>query len=183
MSLPYRTETPLGELEISAAAPGDLPEILTLFDEAVLWLNNKGITGQWGTTPFSAQPNMQQRLNRWIEAGDLFVGRVEGDLVGVLAVSEHIPEYAVSEWERRPARACYLEAFTTNRRYQGRGVGSALIKWAEAYSLERGVGRLRLDCWGENAALCAYYEGQGYTPCGDFRVGNWRGQLFEKAVQ
>lgn len=140
------------------------------------------MAGQWGTTPFSALPGMQQRLSKWLEDGALFAGRVEGALVGVLAVSECIPEYAVSEWERRPAPACYLEAFTTKREYEGRGIGSALLKWAEQYALTRGVEQLRLDCWADNAALCAYYERQGFAPCGDFRVGNWRGHLFEKAV-
>ncbi len=179
---PQTVRVPAGDMRISLARPDQVPAILTLFDESVTWLDEKGLTGQWGTTPFSQHPRMRERFAEWIEQGALFVAEIADDLVGVLAVGGPPPAYALSYLEGRPGPAYYLEAFTTKRQYQGQGVGGGLLRWAEAYSRERGIAYLRLDCWAENPGLTGYYERSGYTPCGEMLIGSWRGQLFEKAL-
>ena len=82
-----------------------------------------------------------------------------------------------------PGPALYLEAFTTKRRHEGRSIGSTLLRWAERYAKAEGAAWLRLDCWAENEGLCAYYQRAGFLPCGQFQLGHWRGQFFEKALR
>lgn len=175
-------ERSLGEMQIAPATRADVPEILILFDEAVAWLEEQGLSGQWGTTPFSRLPGMSDRFGLWIEHQALFTARMSGELVGVLAVSPRFPVYALNHLEGCPGPAHYLEAFTTKRQHGGRGIGFTLLRWAERFARQRGADHLLLDCWADNAGLCAYYQRAGFLPCGTFQLGDWRGQFFTKAL-
>ncbi len=182
MTFPQQINSPAGTLEIRVAAAADLPEVLGLFDEAVVWLNERGVTGQWGTTPFSAQPRSGPRFMGWIDAGALFVARLAGRIVGTVALAEGPPAYAAHFWPEFPATAYYLEAFATARSRKGQGIGGALLAWADTYARQQGKTSIWLDCWAGSLALVAYYTRAGYTPVRPFAVGDWQGQLFERVL-
>jgi GNAT superfamily N-acetyltransferase len=159
-----------------------LSEVLGLFDDAVAWLNARGVTGQWGTTPFSASPRSVPRFMGWITPGALFVARQGGRIVACVALAEEPPTYATHVWPHFPATACYLEAFATARDRAGEGIGTALLAWAEGYARQQGKDTIWLDCWADSPGLVAYYQRAGYTPTGTVTVGESRGQLFRKAL-
>lgn len=183
MNLPYRVRGKYGELSIARATEGDLPDLLKLFDEAVAWLVEKGITGQWGTRPFSEMPSMVARFRGWIEDGTLFVGRIEGEIVGTVVLAEKIPQYALKTLPEFPDPAFYLEAFSTARSMAGQGVGGELLRWAETYAQEKGKAGIWLDCYADNHQLVEYYRRQGFAEISQFFVGGWRGMLFYKGIE
>jgi GNAT superfamily N-acetyltransferase len=174
--------TPLGDVQVHAATPNDLPRALTLFDDAVAWLVARGIPGQWGTEPFSSLPHMHRRFAGWIDRGDLYLFELGDELVGSVAVSEVVPAYAAEACQGLPRPSRYLEAFTTSRRLAGTGLGAAILRWAEAHAGSDGAVYMRLDCWSGNPELIAYYERQGYVPVKELSMGAWRGRLFEKRL-
>jgi ribosomal protein S18 acetylase RimI-like enzyme len=167
---------------IAQASENDLPDVIALFDEAVGWLVERGITGQWGTMPFSELPAMRARFEGWIAEGTLYVARVGGALAGTIVLSERIPGYAHEALPEFPEPALYLEAFTTSRSAAGQGVGRALLRWADEHALAKGKEAIWLDCWADNPGLVAYYERAGFVPQRDFMVGSWRGRLFRKGL-
>ncbi len=182
MTFPQPISGPYGTLEISVAQAADLPDVLGLFDDAVVWLNERGVTGQWGTTPFSASPRSGPRFMGWIDAGALFVARQAGRIVGCVALAEQPPPYTAHFWPVFPATAYYLEAFATARRMKGQGIGGALLAWSDATARQQGKTTIWLDCWAGSPGLVAYYTRAGYTPTATFTVGEWRGQLFERRL-
>lgn len=186
MAFPHKLDVLAGGVWLLPGDEGDLPGILTLWDETVAWLVAKGVTGQWGTTPFSQLPAMRERFLLWLRRGEFFVARERmapsGPIVGTLALVDTIPGYAASAWGQAPEHGLYLEAFTTARMLRGSGLGRGLLRWAEAYTVEQGKAFLRLDCWAENQALYAYYCAAGFQPHGTFRLGAWEGQMFEKCL-
>jgi GNAT superfamily N-acetyltransferase len=182
MNFPQKITGSCGTLWIIPACAEDLPELLSLFDDAVAWLVRRGITQQWGTTAFSEIPQMHKRFMEWIDRGELFVARSDDKLVGTLALSKVAPHYVAHLWQSFPESACYLEAFTTTRSLVGQGIGQALLQWAEHYALQQGKNTMWLDCWADNHALCGYYQRAGFAPRSEFLVGEWRGQLFEKSL-
>ncbi len=182
MAIPQEMPGSHNTLEMTRARPNDLGVILALFDEAVVWLVSHGLEKQWGTTPFSELPRMRERLVAWIDQGILFTARSHDQLVGTLVVSETAPEYVAHLWQSFPTSAFYLEAFMTARSRAGQGIGRVALQWAEQHAIQANKTTLWLDCWAENHALCHYYEQAGFIPQGEFFVGEWRGQLFEKLL-
>lgn len=183
MTFPHKLTGSYGEALVGRATADDLQSILALFDEAVVWLASRGREGQWGTTPFSDMPGSYHRFMQWIDSDALFVVRIGGNIVGTVALSETLPQYATGLFDSFPITAYYLEAFTTSRSLAGRGLGRDLLRWAEEYAREQGKTTIYLDCWAEHPDLPGYYEQAGYLPRTEFNVGEWRGLLFEKELQ
>jgi GNAT superfamily N-acetyltransferase len=177
-----RITGPFGEAWVSRAEQSDVPGVLAVFDDAVRWLTQKGLSGQWGTTPFSAIPNMRRQFEGWIDDGTLYVARLNEKIAGTIVVSEEVPKYAAGMWESFPDGALYIEAFAAKRSPEGRGLGGGMLRWAEDYAREKGKSVLWLDCWADNPELCHYYERAGYEPRGLLVVNDWRARLFEKQI-
>lgn len=182
MIFPQNIQSPAGELSIMLATRNDLYPVLKLFDEAVAWLNARGLVDQWGSEPFSISPHWYKQFLDWINRDNFFIARLGEQIVGSLALSPIAPWYIVKRWLTFPASALYLEAFTTTRSLAGQGIGRAILQWTEYYTRDTGRSAIWLDCWAENAALVHYYEQAGFTPHETFIVNDWRGQLFEKQL-
>jgi GNAT superfamily N-acetyltransferase len=173
---------PFGTAQVTRANVSDVPGVLAVFDEAVAWLTQKGLSGQWGTTPFSAIPNMHNQFIDWIHDGTLYVARLNGTVEATIVLTDQAPKYAAHLWHSFPSTALYIEAFAATRSPQGRGVGLALLKWAEKYGKESGKTMMWLDCWADNPDLCKYYEQAGYEARGLLVVNEWRARLFAKQL-
>lgn len=172
----------LGAISVSRASKDDLLPILHLFDEAVVWLNQRGMEKQWGAEPLSTSPQIHEQFMGWINREVMFAARLNDRIVGSLALNPMAPSYIASRWESFPSSAFYLEAFVTSRALTGQNIGRTLLQWAEQYTQESGRTTIWLDCWNENAALVRYYQQMGFVPRGEFVVKEWRGQLFEKQI-
>jgi len=95
-----------------------------------------------------------------MEAGHLF--RVlDGDaFVGVFTVAYEDPAIW-GELER--GAHIYLHRFARAAAYPGRGLVDAILAWAIAHCKSLGREGLRLDTWGHNDALIAFYQSRGFT--------------------
>jgi hypothetical protein len=69
----------LGAISVSQARKDGLLLILHLFDEAVVWLNQRGMEKQWGTEPFSTSPQIHEE--GWINRQTMFVARLNDRIV------------------------------------------------------------------------------------------------------
>jgi GNAT superfamily N-acetyltransferase len=167
---------------IRQATPRDLHSILELFDSAVVWLVAKGITKQWGTEPLSQSETFRARVQTWIDKEEMVIAAHDDLMLGCLAICSSPPAYAQHVYDKHPKPMLYLEAFVTHREHKGQGVGKSLLKYAEQLALEKGIAYIWLDCYAENPDLQKYYEGAGFVAFDEFRVGEWRGRVFEKAV-
>jgi GNAT superfamily N-acetyltransferase len=168
-----------GRVRVRTGGPDDLTAMLGLFDDAVRWLADRGRAGQWGTVPFSRQPDMVRRLQGWADGGDLRVAEADdGTVVGTLVLGD-APAYAPPATEPE----LYLKAFLTDRARAGTGIGGALLDHARREALDRGIHLLRVDCWaGGDGALTRYYVRAGFTPTRAFDVAGWPAQLFEQRL-
>lgn len=173
-------------MNIIPAQSTDLQEILALFDAAQAWLVARGITGQWGTTPFSERPDAVARFEDWLEQGNLYIIQQGDDLAGALALTAGYPAYVHEVTKQHPRKALYVEALARHpnfrKKIQDKSCGSRLLNFAYSKAQEQGIGWLRLDCWAGTEDLQRYYSSQGYSFVANFMVGEWRGALLEKEV-
>ena len=139
-------------MHVEPATPAHLPEVLAAYADArALQAANRAF--QW--PEFSERSILDQ-----MEAGLLF--RVlNGDaLVGVFTVAYEDPAIW-GELER--GAHIYLHRFARAATYPGRGLVDAIVAWALAHCESLGREGLRLDTWGHNDALIAFYESRGFT--------------------
>ncbi|WP_405143051.1 GNAT family N-acetyltransferase [Sphaerisporangium sp. NBC_01403] len=153
----------------------DVPAVLAMYDSAVAWLAAAGRTGQWGASPFSADPARVELVTSHAAAGGMRVAEVDGRAAGCMVLGTPMSYIAPA-----PEPELYVQALVIDRAFAGRAVGTALLRRARQEAVELGVSLLRVDCYaGGDGRLVKYYESQGFTRSETFTVGDWPGQLLE----
>ena len=165
------------ELTIRSGSVGDESAVLALFDEAVSWLVQRGLVGQWGEQPFSARPETRMLVRRTLKQDVVRIAEHEGAPVGVLAAGAS-PPYVPSV----ATRELYVWLLLSARRLSGNRIGSRLLELAGEIACERGARTLRVDCWADSPALVRYYEGHGFVREGRFDLDGWRGQILSREL-
>jgi GNAT superfamily N-acetyltransferase len=160
-------------LTIRPGNEADGPAVVALFDDAVAWLVERGQTGQWGATPFSERPGINERVHGFRIGGGLYVAEREGVPVGVLVVGP-APAYAPPA----PVPELYIILLLSSRELAGQGIGSVLVNKAIELGYDRRAEVLRVDCWAHAPGLVRWYEKQGFTRSSRFELNGWQGQIF-----
>ncbi|MEV7441946.1 GNAT family N-acetyltransferase [Streptomyces sp. NPDC091204] len=169
------------DIRIRPGGPEDVGGILRMLDSAVAWMNARGNTEQWGTTPYSQRPGGVERVERYTAENVPYVAELGGVAVGALVLdsgpSPQMPIAPADEPER------YVRLLVSDRRHAGLGIGAALLAHAVEETRRAGVELLRVDCWaGGGGELVAFYERNGFAPTESFLSGNWPGQVLARRV-
>jgi ribosomal protein S18 acetylase RimI-like enzyme len=152
-----------------------------MWDDAVVWMVERGQEMQWGSEPVSTQSRYRDRVQAWIAGTGLRIAELDGHSVGASVIVEHPPAHV----PRVPVKETYLLFLITDRHHAGLGIGSRLVEQAVADARASGSTMLRVDCWADAPSLVAWYERQGFVKSAVFTVdvrGGWRGQVFEMSI-
>jgi GNAT superfamily N-acetyltransferase len=150
---------------------GDI--VAELLDEATVWVGELGFE-QW-PLPFP-----RDELAEAIDRGEVYVVEGEDDEpVATLVLLQDDPQY----WGDRPQDAFYLHKFAVRRDRAGRGIGAAVVEWANAEAAEAGREFLRLDCLCDNPRIRDYYEDLGFEHRGDLVLNGRNMSLYERPVR
>ncbi|MER7702019.1 GNAT family N-acetyltransferase [Kitasatospora sp. NPDC097605] len=167
-------------MKIRNGGPEDIPDILSLLDGAVAWLAARGRTRQWGDQSFSGSTTRVEHIGGYAREPFLIRLAVDdaGRTVGSCVLSEQRPEYATAVDEPE----LYIRNLVTDRSRKGSGIGAALIADALDEARRRGIGLLRVDCFGgDDRKLVGQYRALGFTETESFEVeqpaGPWPGQI------
>jgi GNAT superfamily N-acetyltransferase len=169
------------EPNIRTGGPADAPVILGLMDTAVAWLNARGLSGQWGTAPYSSRPSSAAHVDGYTSNHLVRVAELDGTAVGVCVLAEQPGDYVPKVAERE----LFVRLLVTDRAHSGAGIGAALIADARAETERRGISLLRVDCYAGGAGrLVDQYRKLGFTESADFTVehptlGPWPGKVLE----
>ena len=165
--------TPHGALIITRATPDEVDTAVAVEDSATSWLRSRGIEPGHPPRP------LREIISESIARGQVFLARRNGVAAGKIILHDHDD----GVWGDLPGDALYVHGFMVHRAFGGQGVGLAMLRWAEAVATKRGKPLLRLDCDGENPALCAYYERAGFTHRGNKRLSERVAARFERRAQ
>jgi ribosomal protein S18 acetylase RimI-like enzyme len=153
----------------------DLDAVLKLLDEAVVWLVDRGLAGQWGEQPFSERPEGREQVQRTLSDNEVRIAQHQEHCVGVLAAGA-CPPYVPGN----PLPELYVSLLVSSRPFAGNSIGTRLLDDATRLAAERGARMMRVDCWADAPRLIDFYEGQGFRRDGRFNLQGWRGQVLAK---
>ncbi len=160
-------------MNVRRAQQEDAVTVAGLLDEATEWVNDLGFS-QW-PLPFP-----RDQLAAAIERGEVYVVESEeGEAVATVSMLHDDPVY----WGDQPPDAFYVHKLAVRRDQAGRGIGAAVVEWANAEAAEAGREFLRLDCLGDNPGIRDYYEGLGFEHRGDLALDGLKMSLYERAVR
>lgn len=145
----------------------DTDAVLALFDANITWLVERGRSAQWGSEPWSENPQRVEFVRDLLASGVVTIAEIDGDVVGASVVTDHPMPYvpAIDEAER------YLKLLIASPAHRGQKIGQRLIERARDYTTSDGVGILRVDCWaGGDRRLVSYYTSEGFTPTQEIEV-------------
>ena len=170
-----------GGVRIRRGGPADAPAVLDMLDSAVVWMNDRGNTEQWGTTPFSEKPERAAQVDRYLTENLPYIAEVDGTPAAALVLDSGPDPRAPIAPAEEPER--FVRLLVSDRRFAGRKLGSALLAHAVEETRRAGVRLLRVDCWaGGGGELVAFYERHGFTPTETFLAGSWPGQVLAQRV-
>jgi GNAT superfamily N-acetyltransferase len=104
-----------------------------------------------------------------VAAGEVWVAEAGGFVKGVLVV-------------RDAGRALLLESVAVAPDSQGRGIGRALVRWAEQLAADRGLGGIELYTNALMTENLAFYPRLGYEWAGRREQDGYDRVFFRKAV-
>ncbi|TML95286.1 MAG: GNAT family N-acetyltransferase [Actinobacteria bacterium] len=159
-------------MNVRPAHREDENTVAELLDEATRWVGELGYE-QW-PLPFP-----RDELAAAIARAEVYVVEDEGDAVATVTLLRDDPLY----WGERPPDAVYVHKLAVRRDRSGRGIGAAIVAWANAEAVEAGRDFLRLDCLRDNPGIRDYYEQLGFEHRGDLILGGRHMSLYERAVR
>ncbi|MFF1413313.1 GNAT family N-acetyltransferase [Streptomyces sp. NPDC058289] len=170
------------DIRIRPGGPADVKAVLDMLDGAVAWMNARGNTEQWGTTPYSRIPGGVERVEGYMTENSPYIAESGGVPVGALVLdSGPSPKMPMIAPAGEPER--YVRLLVSDRRYAGQGIGAGLLARAVEETRRAGVELLRVDCWaGGTGELVAYYERNGFIRTDPFLSGTWPGQVLAQRV-
>jgi len=148
------------DLRLVRATADDLDRYLDLLEELAEWMHVRGIE-QW---PRGRARNGRDYYSASIGRQELHLAFVGDDFAGGLRLLQRDPVV----WpDVTDDDALYLYTLAVRRTFSGRGIGRALLAWAERQVSDAGRRCLRLDCVPGNAFLRRYYEDGGFVARGE----------------
>lgn len=159
-------------MNVRPARHEDSDTVAELLDEATRWVGELGYD-QW------ALPFPRDQLAAAIDRGEVYLVEDEGDAVATVTLLWDDPMY----WGEQPSDAVYVHKLAVRRDRAGRGIGSAIVAWANAEAVDAGRDFLRLDCLRDNPGIRDYYEQLGFEHRGDLILGGRQMSLYERPVR
>lgn len=153
-------------MRIQKAAAGDVGAILAFYHDLIARMQDNPYRPTWKKGVY---PTFES-LSDAAEAGTLYFARTEEQVLGAFVLNHQQAEgYERVSWqvEAPPERVAVLHLLGVHPAAHGTGVGTALLKQAEAVSRAAGDAAIRLDTLPHNLPARRLYERFGFQYCGE----------------
>lgn len=167
------------DVQIVRGESRELDRAWAIIQSAVDYMRQQG-NPQWGKT----YPTRED-IARSLDQGTIFLAKSQGETAGMVVLDgEQAPQYAELVWTT-PADSLVIHKMAVDQAFMGRGVATALFRFAQEEALRQGRRGLRGDTYHKNLPMRRRYEAQGFVCVGAIRLpGHQPGDYlcFEKKV-
>ena len=142
------------EIWIKSAKEADIPVIEEILLDALNWLESIG-SKMWVKSRIT-----WEFLSQWIAIDEFCLAYMDQRPVGCMALTDHDPTI----WEDiQKGESLFVHRLAVRREAAGQGVSKALLDYAKAQAVRRGINAVRLDCWRDREKIRAIYEREGFV--------------------
>ncbi|HXX85956.1 MAG TPA: GNAT family N-acetyltransferase [Casimicrobiaceae bacterium] len=157
---------------IRQLAEGDALETLTaLLHRAYASLGARGLN-------YTAVDQSVEETARRIAQGVCAVATLDSVLVGTVLARGGPNLRSTSRWYQQPNVASAGQ-LAVDPAYQGRGIGSSLVAWAEQWAKSRGYAEIAVDTAEPADHLKRFYTARGYR---FVEIVQWQGKRYRSVV-
>tara|TARA_B100001758_G_scaffold179545_1_gene156270 strand:+ start:166 stop:672 length:507 start_codon:yes stop_codon:yes gene_type:complete len=153
----------------------ELNIVLEMFKDAAIRISKKNIDHwqYWKNPP-------QEKVN-WVKEGLInkqfyFIVSINDEVIGMIRVLNKDLLY----WGDNEDRARYIHSLTIKEKFNGLGLGAAVLNEIEKEAIN--CDYLRLDCDSKNPQLCSYYVNLGFRKVGEKKLPLSVYNLYEKQI-
>lgn len=140
----------------------DLDELYFIYKKAKLHLDDQGIF-QWN----DSYPN-RSVIEKDIRDNSLFVLENESEITGAVCLNqEQDSQYKQISWHHHDLPILVIHRLVVSPHLQGKGYAQILMRFAEDYATQMKAKSIRLDAYGENSRLQAFYQKRGFQKRGN----------------
>ena len=152
-------------MEINQAKPTDLIEILFLLKVCTLDMNAKGMK-HWNSAYPGADIIKNDLLN-----GSIFLIKDKGVCKGMVTLNDREPEdYKDLVFENSKHKPPYLQNMAVHPRWQGMGIATQLVNFAQEFARNNGFDCIRLDVFKPSERARQLYEKQSFKEISSFQA-------------
>lgn len=149
-------------IRIEKAVPADADDVEELYGAVCDYLEDKEYNPGWHRGSYPTRDEVEF----YLKDDTLYVARMDGKVVGSIVLSESSNAEADEElrYEKENTDgSLYVHTFVTHPDYHRRGIGSAMLQFAERIAREQGMDRLRLYVYEKNSVAIRAYERNGFV--------------------
>ena len=155
----------MSKIEIRKATEADIDTIAEIYDTFLDYENQHGTHSNWvkGLYPTAAN------ARRGLEAGNLYVGELDGKIIGSYVLNHTQPEeYAKLKWQY-PAegdQVIVIHTMCLDINQQGKNLGRQFVEFAMEHGRQLGCKTMRLDTADINTPAANLYYKMGFRYVG-----------------
>lgn len=127
--------------------------------------------------------NPPQEKIKWVKEGIqnnefFFINNLNGENMGMVRILNEDFLY----WGKQNEKAKYIHSLVVKEKYNGKGIGTRILKEIENNAKSENCRYLRLDADSKNPKLCGYYEERGFKKVGTKKLPLSTYNLYEKEL-
>jgi ribosomal protein S18 acetylase RimI-like enzyme len=142
-------------MDINQAKPGDLIEILFLLRVCIRDMNANGLK-HWNNT----YPGVEM-IQSDLEKGAIYLVKDKGVCKGMVTLNAYQPDdYKSLRFPSGHLKPLYLQNMAVHPKWQGKGIATKMIDFAQEFAKQRGFDCIRLDVFMPSEKARHLYEKQ-----------------------
>ena len=148
-------------MKLNQAEIEDYNSIIAFYDDVTERTSDMAEYARWSKRK---HPTLEG-IKAYIEEGSMYLYKEEKAIVGAVAVTMYQGEdYHAIEWSQQVAddKAAVIHILAVSPDYQGKGIGSEMVRGAINMAKEKGMQAIRLDALASNIPAHRMYERLGF---------------------
>jgi ribosomal protein S18 acetylase RimI-like enzyme len=148
-------------MKLNQAEIEDYDSIIAFYDDVTGRTPDMTVYARWSKRK---HPTLEG-IKAYIEEGSMYLYKEQSVIVGAMAVTMYQGEdYHAIEWSQQVAddKAAVIHILAVSPDYQGKGIGSEMVREAINLAKEKGMQAIRLDALASNIPAHRMYERLGF---------------------